>query len=131
MNVTGSWWCIEDKVIKVAPVGIGNELLESRGSHTTTPKGGSVWINKETDREEFHTILLDRFYELSTILLDTVRTLVFNTKHLWHTRSEDISIEQTNLIPKTCQCNSEIGRDSALPYSTLTRTYSNDVLHLR
>ena len=35
--VAGTWRCIEDEVVELAPVGIGNELFQRISCHTSTP----------------------------------------------------------------------------------------------
>ena len=63
--------------------------------------------------------------------MNWIRTFFLYTEHLRHGRTEDIGIEQTHLVTQLGKCNGEIGRNRTLTDSTLTRAYSDDVLHLR
>ena len=130
MNIACARRSIKDEVIQVAPVSISNQLLQGRASHTATPQGSRGRTYEEADTQQFHTILLYRFNQISTVLVNRIRTLLLNTEHLRHGRTEDISIEQTHLIAQLSQGNGEIGRNGTLAYSTLTGAYSDDVLHL-
>ena len=70
MDVAGARRCIEDEVIQVTPVGIGDELLQGRASHATTPQSSRGRTYEEADAEQLHTIFLDRFDEVSAILVN-------------------------------------------------------------
>ena len=120
MDITGAWRRVEDEEVEFAPVGIGNELLEGTGSHTTSPESGSGGRNEETNGKQFDTILIDGNDEVAPVFLDSVWTLVFHVEHLWHRGTEDIRIKQSHLVTETCQGNGEVGRDCALAYTTFT-----------
>ena len=84
MNVAGAWRCVENKVIQLAPVGIGYQLLQGAGGHTATPQSGCCGRYKEANRKQLNAILLDRHDEVATILLDGVWALILYIKHLGH-----------------------------------------------
>ena len=129
MNIACAWRSVKYKVVKLAPVSISYQLLQCACSHTATPQSSRCGRYKETYAQQLYAILLNRHYQVSAILLHSVWTLVLNVKHLWHRRTEDISIQQSHLISQSCQCYGKIGRYSALTNTTLTAAHSNDVLH--
>ena len=131
MNIAGARRRIEDKVIQLTPISIRNQLLQGRASHTATPQGSRSRTYEETDTQQFHTILFDRFNKVPAIFVNRIRTLLLNAKHLRHGRTKDIGIEQAHLVTQLGKCDGEIGRNRTLAYSTLARAYGDDVLHLR
>ena len=52
-------------------------------------------------------------------------------EHLRNRRTEDIAVEQTYLVAKTCQSDSEVGCNGTLAHAALARADGDDVLHLR
>ena len=98
MDVAGAWRGVEDEVVELSPVGIGNELLKGTGGHATTPEGGGGRRDEEADGEQFDTVLLDGYDEVATIFLDGVGTLILDVEHLRHGGAEDIGVEQSNLV---------------------------------
>ena len=130
MNIACARRRIENKVIQLTPVCISNQLLQGRTSHSAAPQSSRSRTYEETDTQELHAVFLDRFDEVSAVLVNRIRTLLLHTEHLRHGRTEDIRIEQAHLVAQLSQGNGEIGRNGALAYSTLTRAHSDDVLHL-
>ena len=51
MDIAGARRGVEDEVVEVPPVGVGNKLLQGTGGHTATPEGSSGGRYKETDGE--------------------------------------------------------------------------------
>ena len=131
MDVTGAWRRIEDEVVQLTPVGIGYQLFQRIRCHTATPEGSRIRADKETNTEHLHTICLNGFDELAAVHLDGVGTCILCVEHLGHRRTEDVAIEQPDLIAQTCQSDSEIGRNRRFANTALARTDGNDVLHLR
>ena len=42
MDIARTWRSVEDEIVQVAPVGVGDELLQCVGRHSAAPQGGSV-----------------------------------------------------------------------------------------
>ena len=77
---------------------IFDELFDSIGCHASAPDDGLFRIDKETDREHLHTVLLNRFNQRTSVLFDRIGSAVLGMKHLRHGRPMDIRIQQTYLI---------------------------------
>ena len=131
MDVARSRRRVKDEVVEFVPVAVGNELLQCRGCHTSTPKRCRILVDKETDAKQLHAILLNGGDELSAVFLNSMGTGILHVEHLRHRGSEDVGVEQSHLVAESCQRDGEIGRDGRLAYSTLTGAYGDDVLHLR
>ena len=119
MDVAGAWRRVQNKVVQLAPIGIGNELLQRTRCHTATPQRCCIRADKETDTEHLDAVGLDGTDQLTTIFLDGIRTLVFDVKHLGHRRTEDVAVQQAHLIAQACQCDSEVGGYGALAHAAL------------
>ena len=130
MDVAGPRRRIEDEIVQLAPVGIGDELFQGRASHAAPPQGCGVGIHEETDAQQFHTVFLHRFYQVASVLLHGIGAHILHAKHLGHGRAEDVGIEQSHLIAQLCQGDGKIGRDGTLAHATLAGTYGNNVLNL-
>ena len=122
---------VKDKEIKVAPVGVGDKLLQCRCGHASAPQRGGVGIDEETNGQELYAILLDGLDELATILLYRIGALALYAEHLGHGGTEDVGIEQTHLVAHDGEGYGEIGRDGRLAYAAFARAYGYHVLHLR
>ena len=120
MNVASAWWSVEDEIIKLSPIGIGDELLKRIGCHATAPKGGCLWTDEETNAEQLDTIFLDRLDEVAAVNMNSLGTGILHIEHFGHAGAEDVGIEQTYLIAKACQGNGEVGRNGRLSYASLT-----------
>ena len=128
MDVAGAWRGVEDEIVELAPVGIGNELLQGAGGHAATPESGRGGGDEEADGEELDTVFLDGADEVATILLDGIGTLILYIEHLGHGGSEDVGVEQTYLVAETGEGDGEVGRDGALADASLAGTDGDDVL---
>ena len=131
MDVTGAGRGIEDEIVEVSPVGIGNELLEGIGGHSASPEGGGIGIDEEADGEHLHAVFLDGGNEIAAIDMDGIGTGIFDLQHLGNGGSEDIGIEEAYLITETGQGDGEIHGDGALADSTLSAAHGDDVFHAR
>ena len=130
MNVAGSRRCVENEIVQLAPIGIGDELLQGIRGHAATPQGGRLRTDKESDTQQFDTIFLDGLDEITSIHMHGIGALILHIKHFRHAWSEDVGVEQTHLIAQSCQGDGQIGRNGRLAYPTLARADGNDVLHL-
>ena len=101
MYVAGARRCVEDKVVELAPVGIGYQLLQSTRSHSATPESGSGGGYEETDGEQFDSILLDGTDKVAAVFLHSIGTLVLYVEHLGHRGPEDICVEQSYFVAQT------------------------------
>ena len=128
MDVAGAWRGVEDEIVELAPVGIGNQLLQGAGGHAATPESGRGGGDEETDGEQLDTVFLDGTDEVATILLDGIGTLILYIEHLGHGGSEDVGVEQTYLVAETGEGDGEVGRDGALADASLAGTDGDDVL---
>ena len=63
--------------------------------------------------------------------MNGIRTFLFHTEHLGNGRTKDIRIQQTDLIPQSCQGNGQVHSHGTLSHTTFTAAHSNDVLHPR
>ena len=131
MDVAGARRRVEDEIVEVAPVGVGDELLQGIGCHTASPQRCGVGIHEESDAQELHSIFLYRLDELAAVHRHGIRTLVLNVKHLWHRRTEDVGVEQSHLVAQTGERDGEVCRHGALAHSALSGAYGDDVFHLR
>ena len=122
---------VEDEVVEIAPVGIGDELFQGVRRHASAPEGSGVWRYEEADGEELHTILLDGLDELSTVALYGVGTGVLYVEHLRHRRTEDIGVEQSHLVTQSGERDGEVGRDGRLAHAAFSGAHGDDVLHAR
>ena len=109
MDIRGSGRRIEDKEIKISPVSIGNELLQSIGSHTASPKGCRFRIHKKTDAQQFHAVLLDGRNQVATVYMHCIGPFVFHMEHFRDGRSEYVRIQEAHLIAKPGQTDGQIG----------------------
>ena len=130
MDVACARRCVEDEVVEVSPVRVGNQLLQCRCRHSAAPQRRRGLVDEEADAQQLHPVFLYRLYELPAVLLNGVRTLVLHIEHLWHGRAEYVGVEQSHLVAEACQRDGEICRDGTLAHAALAGTYGYDVLHL-
>ena len=69
---------VEDKIVEIAPIGVGDKLFQRRRSHSATPKGCRFGVYEETDRQQFDAVFLDGDNELAAFFLHSVRTLALD-----------------------------------------------------
>ena len=131
VNVARARRRIENEIVQLAPIGIGNQLLQSVASHTATPQRCGVGVYEKADGKQLHTILFDGFDELPTVFLYGERAFLLYAKHLWHTRTEHVGVQQAHLVAQASQGNGEIGRYGALAHAAFSRTDGDYILHLR
>ena len=131
MDVRGAGRRIENKVVKVAPVGVSNELLQRIACHSATPHDALLGVDKESDAQNLHAILLNRNDEVAPVDVFAVRTCIFQLEHFGRRRAENVTVEQANPHSHTCKSNSQIGGDRTLAYATLAARNSNNVLDAR
>ena len=129
MDVAGARRGVEDKIIQVAPIRVGNQLLERVRGHAAAPQRGSVGIDKETDGQDAHTVLFGGNEELPAVPDFGKDTLRFEVEHLRNGRTEDIGIEEAGPVALGRQCHGQVGRYGALAHTALARTHGDDVLH--
>lgn len=131
VDVAGAGRCIEDEVVKVAPVGVADELFECVASHAASPKRGLVGVDEESDAQHLDAVLFDGDDEVASVDVLAVRTCVLHLEHLGHGGTEDVAVENANAMAQTCQGNGQVGCHGALTYAALPAAYGNDVLYAR
>ena len=131
MDVAGAWRRVENKVVQFSPVSIGNQLFQRVRRHASAPERSSIGRDEETYGEHLDAVGFDGTNQVAAVHVDSVGSFVLNVEHLRHRRSENVAIQQSDLIPQTCQCDGQVGRNGAFAYAALARADGDDVLHLR
>ena len=131
MYVAGARRSVEDEVVEFSPLSFAYELLECVASHAATPESRLVRVDEESYGEEFDSIFLYWHDEVTSVHRLSVRAFVFDVKHLWHGRAEDVSIEQSHSVAKFGKSHRKVGSDSRLAHTSLARADSYDVFHSR
>ncbi len=54
---------------------------------------------------------------------------ILHTEHFRHRRSENIGVEQTDLVTLAGKCHGKVAGNGRFAYTALARTHSDDVLH--
>ena len=131
MNIARSWRKVDKEEIEFSPVGFKNELVKCFRSHRSTPYYCLIGIGKESDREDFHTVVFDRLDERFAIDSHRLRSVTCYIKHYGDRGSIDIGIEDTYFEAHFGESGSQVGSYSALTYPTFTRGNSDNILDTR
>ena len=129
MDVARARRRVEDEIVELSPVGVGDELLQCAGGHAAAPERGRIGGDKESYRQQFHAVFLHGHDQVPAVLSDGVGALVLHVEHLGHRGSEDVGVEQSDAVAEPCQGDGEVGRDGRLAYASLARADGDDVLH--
>ena len=122
---------VEDEVVQLAPVGVGNELLQRVRGHAAAPQGGCVGVDEEADGEYLHSVFIGRDEELPPVALFGEDAFRLQVEHFGNGRAEDVGIEQSDLVAELGQGYRQVGGHGALAHAAFAGTDGNDVLHLR
>ena len=129
VNVACAGRHIDDKVVEVAPIGFGDELLEGIACHAATPENRFFRVDQKTYRKEFYAIFFDWDNEVAAVDGLHIKFGIFHAEHFRHRWTEDIGIEQTHFVAELRQGNSEVGGDGGFAHTTFARRHADDVFH--
>jgi hypothetical protein len=130
MNISGSRRCVENKIIKLAPIRIVHDLSECACNHSATPNQSLVGVNKKPNRNHFNTEFFNRNNPLFSIALNHIRLFVLNTKHHWNTGPVNIAINQTHLGSAFRKPNRKIYGYRRFSDTSFSRDNSNDIFYI-
>ena len=127
MDVARARRKVYEEIVQLAPMGIFDELFDSIRGHASAPYDRALGVDKETDREHLHTILLDRLNERAALFLHRVRTGVLASEHLRHRRTMDIRIQQSYGETSVRQSYRKVRCHRGFAYSALAAMYGDDM----
>ena len=118
---------VNNKIIKVAPLNVTQELLDRTANERAAPNNRLTLWDEELDRDQLHTVTLNRFNLSTRARLRRAGC----TEHLRKVWSGDICIKQSDARAALRQRNGEIDGDGALPYAAFARRYGDDIANVR
>jgi len=115
-DVAGAGRHVDDEEVGIAPVDVGEELLERLVQHRAPPHDRLIFPRKEAHRDQRDPVGLGR----DDHVVDDGRRTV-DAEHAWHREAPDVGVDRRNPMPALCEGNREIGGDRRLPDATLAR----------
>ena len=127
MDVAGAGRCVDNEIVELAPVGLGDELLEGVAGHGAAPYGGLLGLDKESDGQNLDAPLLGGHNQLA-VAHHLAHGLVFlKVKHRGDGRTEDVGIKQSHAVAKLGKGHGEVGRHGALAHAALAGGNGDDL----
>ena len=106
-------------------------MFQRIAGHAATPEHRIVRVDEEADGEHLHTVFLLRTDKLSSLHGFQIGSRILQSEHLRNGRTEDVRIQQSDLVTFVRQSHGEVGRDGGFAHASLAGRYRDDVLHLR
>src|SRR4051794_23395081 len=131
MNITGTRWHINNKIIQFTPVYIGYKLPDGGACHWSAPYYSAFFIYQQANTHQLYAKAFQWNDKALSIYLFHHRALAAYTKHNGHTRSVNISIHQPYACAILCKCKSEVSGYCALAHTTFTAHHGYDIFHTR
>ncbi len=127
LDVAGSGWEVDDKVVELAPVGSGEQLVDDLGRHGPAHDGrtrfaGVGW--NPAERHQFNPLVHGGANQLVLAEeLDAVRL-----DHGRHARSVDVGIENADAFAHCREGIGQVDRGGGLAHPAFTTGYGDDIL---
>ena len=90
--IAGARRHIDEEVVELAPVSLGDELLEGVGGHAATPEHGAVGIHHQTDAQQLDAVAFHGHYLVDAVNLVDIDGLTLYAEHLGHGGTKDVGI---------------------------------------
>ncbi len=127
LDVSSSWWHVNDQVVEFSPPCVEKELWENFGDHDS-PHGSRFRTNK-TKGHAFHVFINDGF-NLFWILLRWSQRLIFLVNQCWKWRAIYIGVKNTDFESLVFEGGSNVNGDSTFTDASLATAYCNYLLDL-
>ena len=119
---------IDKEIVQIAPIGLLYKLFDSITCHYASPYDSTLGVDEETDRQQLDSKLFGRSHIVFVAYRHEFGTIVFETEHLRHRRTENIGIEQSHTITFLGKSHSQIRRNGRFTDSAFTRRNSNNLI---
>ena len=127
LNVTGTGGQVDDQVVEIVPVGIGQQLFQRAGDHRSAPDHRRVFFDQVADRNSLQAITDTRLHGLAVAALGPAAA----GEHAGLARTIDVRVEHADLAAFLLKRDGEIGGGGRLADATLTGCDGDDVTDLR
>ena len=127
LDVAGAGGHVDDQVIKVAPIGLAQQLLQGLRGHRAAPHHGLVLRHQKANRHDLHAVVFQRLHGFAVGALGPTR----QAHHHRLAGAVNVRIQQTHTGTFRGQGQRQIGSGRAFANAAFARGHRNDVFHLR
>jgi hypothetical protein len=122
-HVPGAWGQVDDQVVQLAPVDVGEELVDRLVQHGPAPDDGGVLLDKEADRHDLDRAVGQRRHDGA--LAGDHRALV-DAEHAWDRIAPNVGIEDPDVLALLPQGGGQVGTQRRLADTALARGHAED-----
>ena len=120
-DVTGAGRQVEQQHVQVAPVHVGQELLQRPVQHRPAPDHGSIALGEHADRDDLHVVRRRRHDHV----LDRGRA-AGDAQHPRHRMAVDVGVHHADLVARGGQRRGQVDRDRRLAHPALAAGHRVD-----
>ena len=121
---------VDDKVVKVAPVGLFDQLFQGVRGQGAAPQDGRVTVDEKAYREQAHAEGFGRDNQIAAVGgFVHIYLGVFQSEHLGDRWSENIGVKESDTVSFACERYGEVSGDRRLADAAFARGHGDDVAY--